>query len=265
MKKAMIFMLLLIGVVCGKSIDVSAYTYYASWSNYGDYASQLNIDVDTDTWQLYSWFFKEMKDPTSYTGVNDRDFGNLKIWVGIYHTIENETVFIYPNVKQRDVFLVVYKVVTGPQYDNEQGFTNYLEVSTDIDQYLNAGEYNILLEYGPEDVNESHSYTISSGFGVTPNGPEASFELSETITIHDMEIDSTTSDPDFYTIYNYANGVDNDYADSEHPHYGYMIIETDPNNLTLLIKFKAHFTDWDNWPWGYRENSYFETNFYFSS
>ncbi len=186
------------------------------------------------------------------------------MWVGIYHTIATEGYWENGSYYSRDNFLVIYKANTCPKDDGgEDGYVDYLHVTSNIDQFLVLGHFNTLLEYGPESVNEDSSYTIGVTLGVTPDGPEYSASLSETITIHQMEIDSYTSDPDFDTTYNYENIKSNTYAESEHPHFGYMIIETDPNDLTIIINFTALFSDFD-WFLS-RDTSTISSNFYFKS
>lgn len=234
MKKAIMFFMCSIIVFMGFSINKTyAYSYYASWSNYGDYASVLNIDVDDDEWNLYSWLYREVTTPTSTYGGSSNDMGNIKMWVGIYHTDAIES-------SQRDTFLVIYKVNTVPQtnYNSEKGYTHWLEVTSNIDQLKPSGEEYSLVSYAPESVNEGESYVLT--FGTTLSYTQGA------IYAYDMEVDADVSDPYFSVKYEYDDDKDNDYADDEHSHYGYMVIDVPAaDGLDIQINFTALFSDFD--------------------
>lgn len=217
------------------------------------------MSVDKSIWELYNWYFKEIKDPTSYKGADDEDYGDIKLWIGIYHTKQIE-----PN--NRDVFMVIYRGATVPQKskNKEQGYTNIFRVKSNIDQYVNSNQDYYLIDYGPINKNSGKKYIISTTQGVTSDGPEFSMTLSEEIILRKMYIISETNDPNYYTEFNYVNERNN-YSKSEQYHYGFMVIDTPANDFHIKLNLYAEFTDWDTSLFKSREWAFFGTNFEFDS
>lgn len=229
-----------ISVETRASIDFSP-----GWTVLGpNYAENVGFSIDSNVWIEEGFYTKYITDPTS--SEDDRDYGNVRIYVGVYRSAKSE-YFITPFGTPHffDNYMVVYKVITYAKTDNnEQGFIEYVEARSDVD----AQHYwdNVILQYGPQSEIEGTTYTIGTSLGATPSGPSMSMSMSQSITLYDRWIDSNdTNDPIFDVEYQYDKSKTNNYASSQREHYGFFIVESASMSYNFHIKFTAYFSDHD--------------------
>lgn len=246
MKKMMILVLFVITFMIGSSTTVSAnITHSTGWTEYSDYASNIGLYVDTSIWECKGFYMKYI------TSTNDnednRDYGNVRIYIGVYHTISTEYYIPpYGTPQFFDNFMIVYKVITYTQISsNEQGYIEYVNVYSDVDQ--NNYWDNIILQYGPQSANEGTTYSIGTSLGVNSNGVSSfSMNMTQSITLYNRTIDSSlTNDPIFNVKYKYQKSKSNQYAIGQREHYGFFIVESGCNDYDFQIKFVAYFSDFD--------------------
>ncbi len=223
--------------------EVNATTVTSGWTSYSSsYASAIGFVIDHNVWQLEGLYGKYFSSTTD--NEDGRQYGKVRVYVGVYHTKADES-YTPPNGStiNTDIYMVIYKVITYPKVsNNEQGYLEHVYAYSDVD--ANDSWSNVMYGYGPENAAKSTSYTIGTSIGVNSSGPIYSMSSSETITLSQSWIDSNeTSDPDFYIKYYYEKSRSNSYASSQRSHFGYFIVETQPDTYTFEINFEVYFSD----------------------
>lgn len=248
------------------------YTAKALLSVSTNYSSVLIGDVkdvfpDLDlniysTWVNIGWW-KSNTTSISYGGKSEllakwkkRNFGDIDVYVGVYRSTTDES-------DGSDKYLIISGIKTKPKFYNEQGYTRWVNIDSDLNatKLDKERKYVVLhstpvtgISYTTETTNvgyeTSWEYKYDQSFGGPTFTPKITYFVykSETVVDPDLKIVNQSYDQSIHIEYNYYQNPESDYSKSTNYLTSATIIKVPREQFGIQFDliFKARFDDYDS-------------------